>query len=254
MKVNPWKPVSLRRSVRNRELGRPIVGFGFSRAAGLILNYFLGHNYVYPIFLSFIIKLNDPAAKTYPLWSLVLLYTTTILVTLWLAWPLLRESWESLRGHVGHTVRTVVKIFPLMYASSILLAVLISWLSGQATSGNQTTLNELLGEYPVFTLTLTVLFAPIVEELVFRGAFYRYFRSKGMYWMPMILSASAFSLIHIGVALSAGRFTELWYFPLYAVLGAFLSVAYEKTGNIFGPILLHLSYNALGMLFALIAR
>lgn len=240
--------------MRNRELDRPIAGFGFARSAGLILNYFIGHNFVYPIILSVIIKLNDPAAKTYPLWSLVILYATTSLITLWLAWPLLAESWEALRGRVNATLRTVVSIFPIMYITSIVLAVLISWLSGQATSGNQTTLNELLGEFPVFTLVLTILFAPIVEELVFRGAFYRYFRAKGMYWVPLILSASAFSLIHIGVALGSGRYTELWFFPLYAVLGVFLSVAYEKTGNIFGPMLLHFSYNALGMLFALIAR
>jgi len=240
--------------VRNRELDLPLAGFGFARASGLILNYFLGHQFIYPIILSIIIKLVDPSAKNYPLWTLVVWYATTILITLYLAWPLLQESWAALRNHIRHTIRTVMSIFPLMYLTSIALAVLISWLSGQATSGNQTTLNELLGEFPIFTLSLTVLFAPIVEELVFRGAFYRYFRSKGMYWMPMILSASAFSLIHIGVALSSGHYTELWFFPLYATLGVFLSVAYEKTGNIFGPILLHFSYNALGMLIALIAR
>lgn len=240
--------------MRNRELDRPIAGFGFARAAGLILNYFVGHQYVYPIILSVILKINDPSIKVYPLWSLIIWYGTTILVTLWLAWPLLTESWEALRGHVNHTVRTVFSIFPVMYLSSIVLSVLIAWLSGQSTSGNQTSLNELLGEFPAFTLLLTVMFAPIVEELVFRGAFYRYFRSKGIYWIPMILSAAAFSLIHIGVALSAGHFTELWFFPLYAALGVYLSIAYEKTGNIYGPILLHFLYNAVGMLIALIAR
>jgi membrane protease YdiL (CAAX protease family) len=70
----------------------------------------------------------------------------------------------------------------------------------------------------------------------------------------MFLSATAFSLIHLMVALSTGSWGDLWYFPLYAVLGIFLAVAYEKTGNIFGPILLHFTYNAVGMLIALIAR
>jgi membrane protease YdiL (CAAX protease family) len=240
--------------VRNRELDRPIAGFGLARAVGLILNYFVGHQFVYPLILWFILKSNDPGFTVYPLWSLIVLYGTTILVTLYLAWPLLAESWAAMRHHVGHTIRTVLAIFPLMYFTSIVLAVLIAQLSGQATSGNQTSLIELLGEFPVFTVILTVLFAPIVEELVFRGAFYRYFRAKGMYWMPMLLSASAFSYIHLSVALNAGHFSELWFFPLYAVLGAFLSVAYEKTGNIFGPILLHFSYNAFGLLIALIAR
>ena len=240
--------------MRNRELDRPIAGFGFARAAGLILNYFVGHQFAYPIILSIILHFTDPSAKVYPLWSLIVWYGTTLLVTLWLAWPLLTESWKVLRNHMGHTVRTVFSIFPVMYLSSIALSVLIAWLSGQATSGNQTSLNELLGQFPVFTLLLTVLFAPIVEELVFRGVFYRYFRSKGMLWLPMVLSATAFSLIHLGVALSAGHLSELWFFPLYAALGVFLSYAYEKTGNVYGPILLHFSYNALGMLIALIAR
>jgi uncharacterized protein len=240
--------------VRNRELDRPIAGFGFARAAGLILNYFVGHQYVYPVILSIILHFTNPGAKVYPLWSLIVWYATTILITLYLARPLLAESWEALRDHFGSTVRTVFSIFPIMYLASILLSVVISALSGQATSGNQTSLNQLLGEFPVFTLALTVLFAPIVEELVFRGAFYRYFRAKRMIWVPMIVSATAFSLIHLGVALSAGRFAELWFFPLYAALGVFLSVAYEKTGNIYGPMLLHFLYNGVGMLIALIAR
>ncbi len=240
--------------MRNRQLDRPAAGFGLTQAVGLILNYFLGHQFLYPIILSIILHYSNPSAKVYPLWSLMVWYGATVSITIWLAWPLLAESWAVLRKNVQKTFRISLTLFPLMYLTSILLSVLIAWLSGQATSGNQTSLNELLGQFPAFTLILTVLFAPLVEELVFRGAFYRYFRAKGMFWFPMMISASAFAMIHLGVALSAGHFAELWFFPLYAVLGVFLSVAYEKTGNIYGPILLHFIYNAVGMLIALIAR
>jgi membrane protease YdiL (CAAX protease family) len=240
--------------VRNRELERPSAGFGLARALGLVLNYFVGHTFVYPILLSILLTNIAPQAIVYPLWSLILWYGTTLLVSIVLAWPLLVESLRRMRHDVRHTVRIALTMFPLMYFTSIFVSILITWLSGQATSGNQTSLNELLGQFPVFTLALTIIFAPIVEELVFRGAFYRFFRAKGMYWFPMFLSATAFSLIHLMVALSTGSWGDLWYFPLYALLGIFLAVAYEKTGNIFGPILLHFTYNAVGMLIALIAR
>ena len=249
-----WIPVSSRLSVRNRELDRPSYGFGLARAAGLVLNYFVGHQYLYPIILSIILRFVDPSAEVTPLWAVIIWYGTTILVTLLFAWPLLVESWDIFRRNIKQTFQVSLTLFPIMYLTSIAISVLISVVSGQATSGNQTSLNELLGAYPVLTLALTVLFAPIVEELVFRGAFYRYFRAKGMYWFPIFVSAAAFSLIHIWVALRAGQFTELWFFPLYAVLGIFLSLAYEKTGSIYGSILLHFTYNAVGMLIALIAR
>lgn len=240
--------------MRNRELDRPTYGFGLARAAGLVLNYFFGHQFLYPLLLSIILRLVDSRTKVYPLWALIIWYGTTIFMTLVLAWPLLVESWDVFRRNVKQTFQVSLTLFPIMYLTSIAISILISVVSGQATSGNQTSLNELLGAYPIFTLALTVLFAPIVEELVFRGAFYRYFRAKGMYWFPMFVSAAAFSLIHIWVALRVGQFSELWFFPLYAVLGIFLSLAYEKTGSIYGSILLHFTYNAVGMLIALIAR
>jgi membrane protease YdiL (CAAX protease family) len=240
--------------MRNRELDRPSPGFGLARALGLILNYFVGHQYVYPVILSTILSYVDPQAVVYPLWALALWYSTTLLITLFLAWPLIKESWSALSHRFKSTVKITMGLFPVMYFASIGLSMLIGWLSGQATSGNQTSLNELLGKYPAFTLLLTVVFAPIVEELVFRGAFYRYFRAKGQYWFPMILSASAFAMIHLSLALSQGHWGELWFFPLYGMLGVFLSVAYEKTGTIFGSVFLHFIYNAVGMLIALIAR
>jgi membrane protease YdiL (CAAX protease family) len=240
--------------VRNRELDRPSAGFGLARALGLVLNYFVVHMMIYPRVFSSIVKAIDPNATVYPAWALGIWYGLTAIVSLYLAWPLLTESWEILRKNIKRTFKVTLSIFPVMYLFSIVLTVIIATISGQSTSLNQTALNELLGQFPAITLILTVVFAPLVEELVFRGGFYRYFRSKGMFWFPLIVSASAFSLIHIGAALYGGRFQDLWFFPLYAALGIFLSFAYEKTGNIYGSILLHFTYNAVGMLIALIAR
>lgn len=240
--------------MRNRELDRPTAGFGFSRALGLMLNYFIGHLLVYRILIARVVRAVDPSAIVYPIWALYMWYGCTLILSLYFAWPLLVESWEVLRMNIKRTFKITLSIFPVMYLFSIAFSVMITTISGQSTSINQTNLNQLLGQFPAITIVLTVVFAPIVEELVFRGGFYRYFRAKGMFWFPLILSACAFSLIHVGTAISAGHFQDLWFFPLYAGLGMFLSLAYEKTGNIYGSILLHFTYNAVGMLIALIAR
>ncbi len=239
--------------MRNPELDLPSLRFGLGRAFLLAANYFIGHQFVYPFLLSFVVLGLQPEAVDFPLWALIVLHTVTFVTTVWIALPLLKESLVGLRHNFTKTLLTPWVIFPLMYLTSIAVAMATMWVSGQAMPGNENAIDQLFTQSPMFTLALTIVFAPIVEELVFRGAFYRYFRSKGYFWLPILLSSLSFALIHISVALSMGNWTELWFLPLYGTLGVFLCVAYEKTGNLYGAILLHFIYNSVSMILAMLA-
>lgn len=238
--------------LRDTKLDEPVSGFTLKHAVLLALNYFVGHQVIYPIIVTVIVKLINPQATTIPISAMAIWYGWTLISTLWLARPLLADATRHLKGHFSETCGIPWKIFPIMYVSSIGMSLLISIITQQTTSNNQQGLNELLGEAPVFTVLLAIVFAPIVEELVFRGAFYRYFRNQRSFWFPLILSSSLFSLIHLSTAIAQQQWMDLWYFPLYAMLGGFIAYAYEKTGNIYGSILLHFIHNTVGMLLALL--
>lgn len=80
-----------------------------------------------------------------------------------------------------------------------------------------------------------VLLAPIVEELIFRGCIYRFFKSKTRVVYAQIAAACLFSMVHAN--LSA-------FVPLF-VIGILLSRVYERSGSILTPICFHALYNGL---------
>jgi len=86
---------------------------------------------------------------------------------------------------------------------------------------------------------LAVVVAPVVEELVFRGAFYRFLKSRMPRNAAYAVSAACFALLHANLAS---------FLPLF-FLGVALAVVYEVTGNIKVPILVHAFFNGHSLLF-----
>ena len=86
-----------------------------------------------------------------------------------------------------------------------------------------------------------VVLAPVVEELVFRGFLAEAFRGKGR-WEPIVVSAIAFSLVHLSLA-------ELQY---YVFLGVVLGIVYLRRGLI-GSICAHAAFNGMLVIVALSA-
>ncbi len=105
----------------------------------------------------------------------------------------------------------------------------------------------------IISVFSVVVFAPIMEELFFRGVLYRmgkaYFASLGhTQFFSMVLSAifSAlfFALIHVSV---------FAFFPLTA-MGIILVMAYEKSGNLFSPIIVHSLFNCANLAIMFITK
>lgn len=78
-----------------------------------------------------------------------------------------------------------------------------------------------------------LIFAPIVEEVIFRGYIYKILKSKLPIIFSMIISSTLFALIHYNV---------LSYILLF-VLSIFLTYIYERNGSIICPIIIHSLFN-----------
>ena len=95
----------------------------------------------------------------------------------------------------------------------------------------------------------TVFLVPPVEELLHRGAVF------GMLWeknkvLAWLVSVALFSGIHILGYLQLGDSLLLFLcFLQYIPPAIALCWLYMSTGSIFAPILMHMAYNAIGILF-----
>lgn len=84
-----------------------------------------------------------------------------------------------------------------------------------------------------------VILAPLCEEIIFRGFLYRFLKAKFSPRMAMIVSSVCFGLIHFNVL----------NFIALTLLGMLLVRAYERTGSLRVPILIHAFFNANTLLF-----
>lgn len=170
----------------------------------------------------------------------------------------------------------IALLYGISLASSIFISIVIFALTNafpifkeiSSTSGNQSSINELLrsGAFPLCVmLFMTVVCAPILEELIFRKAFFNLSRKKGL--GIIFLTGAIFgsihtvsSLIEVILSINSQNFdlsmakivVELLNFISYFTSGIMLGFIYYKSNyNIWVTIAVHATYNAIGIIFNL---
>ena len=101
------------------------------------------------------------------------------------------------------------------------------------------------GGHPMAMLllvTLAVIMAPFVEEIIFRGCVYRFLKSQTSLLIAQIISGCIFSMMHANL---------LSFVPLILV-GILLARIYEKTGSLNASICFHALFNAFSLLILFI--
>ena len=124
----------------------------------------------------------------------------------------------------------------------LIAASLISLLiTKNAVSVNQQAVESLPLYY---LLPSAIIYAPIVEEIIFRGVIRRFIKNDIIF---IIVSAISFGILH---TIGESSITNIIIMSLpYTVLGAFLSYVYVKTNNIFSNIAGHAIFNTISSIF-----
>jgi len=118
--------------------------------------------------------------------------------------------------------------------------VLITIINGGNMANNEESVREMINAVPYLTIILTAIFAPIIEELVFRKAFRDMFQGK---WLFILTSGIVFGSLHV-----LGNITSLYdllYLIPYSSLGIAFAYMYYKTNNIYTSMSMHFIHNAI---------
>lgn len=102
------------------------------------------------------------------------------------------------------------------------------------------------GATAVLGVVVAVVFAPIVEETIFRGILFQSIRMRVGVWAALVLSSLVFALVHFEV------FSPL---PLviFTVLGIWLAAAFHRTGSLLVPIFGHAAFNGVVLTLSVFA-
>ena len=93
---------------------------------------------------------------------------------------------------------------------------------------------------PVWFFIVGAIFAPLVEEIFFRGFLFQGFRARYGWITAMILSSAIFAIAHLDLVVLIPTF----------ILGCLLAYMYHRSNSIWPGIVLHFLVNSFGLLGA----
>ena len=140
----------------------------------------------------------------------------------------------------------IIRIVGIMYFVYYTLTLLIFSLANVSTSVNQSSIEEL----PLWaTALLAILFAPLIEEIIFRGLLRKCIKNNTEF---IVVSAAIFGTLHI--MYESNLIEALALAVPYTILGAFLAYIYVKTDNLSNNILVHALHNSIGVIVLLLTQ
>lgn len=197
------------------------------------------------IMITFSLQLDYNSANAY----LNLMSDFVMLVIVWFVMKdLLKEQFKDFfKNTKNNLIYGCLIGVGLIYAGSFIGGVITTLFGGAQTSQNQAMIETITLTSPVLMIITTVLLAPVLEEFVFRGILFGWAYEINPKFAH-ILSAFIFAMLHIILALLSGNVAEWIQIFAYFLMAIVLSYLYEKTNNIFVPVLTHMINNLITMI------
>ena len=214
--------------------------FTFSFAFKSILNLFnVDINSLSPVLLNTILIISDLLFMT----IIFFIYRKAII-----------KDAKEFGANKGKWFIKYIGIFLLSVLVMGILNVVLSYITNLETSENEELVRKLIKLLPVYMTFSTVLYAPFVEELLFRKAIRKIIKGDDKYIKItyIIISAVIFGLLHV-ITLDASFYDLLMGIP-YMVVGLSLGYIYSKTDNVFSTMQFHLMHNTILLILQLVLR
>ncbi|MBR2545264.1 MAG: CPBP family intramembrane metalloprotease [Erysipelotrichaceae bacterium] len=224
--------------------GKKVISWPASIA--IVVHYALGYGLLYPA----AVRRRESQFLLYYQERMIIntgIYAFVFLVTVIPVLPVLKYGWNKLTDSYAWNLRKIfngeLRMFALLGISALLLH-----LFGLENSRNQAEIHRMLLLNPYYYSLLVSVFAPFVEETVFRVCIFARLKESGMKIPGYLVSAVSFGFIHIMDSFIRGYFWELPFIIPYSLLGFVLAYVYDRTDSVWCSILLHMLHNSLSLL------
>lgn len=176
-------------------------------------------------------------------WLNLVYYAVGFVFLLAFLFNFLRESFRDLCGDFLNTVSAILISFVAYFVLSWLVNFILNFFLNDLTNPNSAAVNTVTKLNPNKMLVIGVLLAPIVEETLFRGVIFGTIRRKSAAF-AYIVSTLMFAIYHLWQYYLLD-FTPLGllYLLQYLPAGLVLGWCYDRSGTVWGPVLLHMMIN-----------
>ena len=170
----------------------------------------------------------------------VIFYILMIILSLWVFKDKLINDFKLFKDNFSVYIGFILPRMGIFYIIFIFVSLICMSITN-STANNQ----NLVEQLPILlSLPLAIIYAPIVEESLFRGCIRRFISNDKIF---ILISGIVFGLLHTVFAESNLLNLVVLAIP-YGVMGSFLAYIYVKTNNM----LCNITYHALNNAFAMI--
>lgn len=214
----------------------------------LVVIYFFGYMFLVPILARKLTLFLNPNAIVMNIPILAILYVIIFVLSVVLTRCLWLEAWDSFKQNIVKNFLEIITMTFFVLALNFALSMFVSFITGMPESVNQENIKVNTTIAPIFMLFSSVVFAPVVEESVFRGGIFTYCR-KYMGFVPSaFISGLFFGGIHVMSSFITFQFTDLVYLLVYGGLGFFFCYCYEKKNSIVSSVGVHALNNLISFM------
>jgi membrane protease YdiL (CAAX protease family) len=169
------------------------------------------------------------------------LITLLISNVLWLKHPFRKVGWTGAQFLAGGGLLgflCAILVVPIMFGVDVLTELF--WRKIHFAHPTEHDLLRVLGLEPgtgirIAIVVSAIVLAPMFEEFFFRGMLQRAIRlTTKNRWAAIIITSIAFTAVH----------GAIWLAPPIFVLSLFLGYFYERTRNLWVPMIIHAAFNA----------
>lgn len=154
----------------------------------------------------------------------------------------LKENLEDLKKNHQNYFKKYLKYWFIALGLMMASNLIITMLEPGSIANNEEAVRDMFNTTPIYTFISAVLFAPLLEELVFRKSFRYMFSNDTLF---ILASGLVFGAFHV-----VGSFETLFdliYIIPYSIPGLVFAYTLVKSKNIFVPMGLHFIHNGILM-------
>lgn len=167
----------------------------------------------------------DVFSEKVRIYAVIGYYLITFGLCLYTFWDHYKRCFKSLKSNFKIYIKYVFKMWGVMLLASLGAAFIVMALNGNTQSANQEALNTM----PLwFMIPVACIWAPVVEEAIFRGVIRRFISNDVLF---VIVSSVTFGLLHT-VGQEATLYLTIVQSLQYMAMGAVMAIAYVKSNNI----------------------
>lgn len=176
-------------------------------------------------------------------WMLIVFYVVILSLMIGAFYKQLIHDFKIFKSYFKEYFVLILKTWGKALVLIMITTIIIQIITNTTQANNQIALQNSFNSNPVFIAILAMFYAPIAEELMFRGVFRKFIKNKKLF---VIVSGVVFGLMH--VIDDSKTLAEFSYVFVYSILGIYLAGIYAKTNNLCTNIFMHFMQNTLSVI------